>query len=274
MKVFSAHLHMDETTPHRYIDFAPFTTGSKRGLDTMVSLKQALAAQGFKGGTKTETEWNQWVTSEKEQLAAATERHGIEWLQKGTHEKHQSALDYEKKVRSEEVAQLETKVDDLVTGIQDKQNSVEDAQTKLDSLRERESLINLNIGKYDTEPEWQPAEPTMLMSAIVYKAKIVDPFIKKLKGVISSLVSQYLELRSTVNGLRSHLSREIESNERLKDLIIDERKANKKLSEIAKDYKILRTELGEDQTDDILVKAKLEEKVRKRMGRSRNSDSR
>lgn len=49
LRVFSAHLHMDEATPHLHIDFVPFTTGSKRGLDTRVSLKQALAAQGFKG---------------------------------------------------------------------------------------------------------------------------------------------------------------------------------------------------------------------------------
>ena len=49
LKVFSAHLHMDEATPHLHIDFVPFTTDSKRGLDTRVSLKQALAAQGFKG---------------------------------------------------------------------------------------------------------------------------------------------------------------------------------------------------------------------------------
>ena len=48
LRVFSAHLHMDEATPHLHIDFVPFTTGSKRGLDTRVSLKQALATQGFK----------------------------------------------------------------------------------------------------------------------------------------------------------------------------------------------------------------------------------
>ena len=67
--VFSAHLHMDEATPHIHIDFVPFMTGSKRGLDTRVSLKQALAAQGFTGGTRGATEWSQWVQSEKEQLA-------------------------------------------------------------------------------------------------------------------------------------------------------------------------------------------------------------
>lgn len=68
LRVFSAHLHLDEATPHLHIDFVPFTTGSKRGLDTRVSLKQALAAQGFKGGSRSETEWNQWVQSEKNSL--------------------------------------------------------------------------------------------------------------------------------------------------------------------------------------------------------------
>ena len=37
--VFSAHLPMDEATPHLHIDFVPFTAGSKRGLDTRISLK-------------------------------------------------------------------------------------------------------------------------------------------------------------------------------------------------------------------------------------------
>ena len=74
LRVFSAHLHMDEATPHLHIDFVPFTTGSKRGLDTRVSLKQALATQGFKGGSRGDTEWSQWVQSEKEQLAAVMER--------------------------------------------------------------------------------------------------------------------------------------------------------------------------------------------------------
>lgn len=52
LHVFSAHLHMDEETPHLHVDFVPFTQNSKRGLDTRVSLKGALAEQGFKGGTR------------------------------------------------------------------------------------------------------------------------------------------------------------------------------------------------------------------------------
>ena len=107
LRVFSAHLHMDEATPHLHIDFVPYTTGSKRGLDTRVSLKQALSALGFKGGTRMETELNQWVAAEKQQLASIMLDHGIEWEQKGTHEKHLSLLDFEKQERAKEVAALE-----------------------------------------------------------------------------------------------------------------------------------------------------------------------
>ena len=53
-----------------------------KGLDTKVSLKQALKALGFAGGSKRESELNQWITAEKERLAAVMERHGIEWEQK------------------------------------------------------------------------------------------------------------------------------------------------------------------------------------------------
>ena len=106
LRVFSAHLHLDEATPHLHIDFVPFTTGSKRGLDTRVSLKQALAIQGFKGGSCGDTEGSQWVQAEKEQLAAVMERYGIEWEHKGTHEKHLSVLDYKKQEREKEVEKL------------------------------------------------------------------------------------------------------------------------------------------------------------------------
>ena len=106
--VFSAHLHMDEETPHLHIDFVPYITGSKRGLDTRVSLKSALAAEGFTGGTRGATALNQWIASEKQELATVMERYGVEWLQKGTHEKHLSVLEFEKKERAREVAELDS----------------------------------------------------------------------------------------------------------------------------------------------------------------------
>ena len=110
MRVFSAHLHMDEATPHLHIDFVPFATGSKRGLDTRVSLKQALAEQGFAGGARGDTEWSQWVLSEKEQLLQVMERHDIEWEQLGTHDEHLSVINFKKEERAKEVKVLEKSI--------------------------------------------------------------------------------------------------------------------------------------------------------------------
>lgn len=110
MRVFSAHLHMDEASPHLHIDFVPFATGSKRGLDTRVSLKQALAEQGFVGGARGDTEWSQWVRSEKEQLSQVMERHDIQWEQLGTHDEHLSVTNYKKEQRTKEVKALEKSI--------------------------------------------------------------------------------------------------------------------------------------------------------------------
>lgn len=187
------------------------------------------------------------------------ERYDVGWLKKGTHEKHLSVLDYEKKVRSEEVSQLKTTIGTLTTKVQDTQKSTADLQTELDRLQHRERVIGGNVNKYDTEPEWQLPEPTVLMTANAYKTKIVEPFIKKLKGAIRSIVAQCLDLGSQVSDLRSRLSREINNNERLRGLIAEERQANTKLSKIAKDYSRICNVLGDENTASILIQAKAEE---------------
>jgi len=104
--VFSSHLHMDEQTPHIHIDFVLFIRNSKRGFDTRVSLKGALSEQGFKGGTREMTEWNEWIEAEKQELSRVMGRHGVQWKQLGTHNKHLSVLDFEKQERQKEVAEL------------------------------------------------------------------------------------------------------------------------------------------------------------------------
>lgn len=106
LHVYSAHLHMDETTPHLHIDFIPFTTGSKRGLSTRVSLKQALADQGITGEGRSLTERDLWVQKEKEALAEIMLEHGIEWEQKGEQREHLSVLEYKREKRQEELAEL------------------------------------------------------------------------------------------------------------------------------------------------------------------------
>ena len=208
LKVFSAHLHMDEATPHLHIDFVPFTTGSKRGLNTRVSLKQALAAQGFKGGSRGDTEWNQWVQSEKEQLAAVMERHGIGWEHKGTHEKHLSVLNYKKQEREKEINALEDKLaekKDEFRVMADRIENFDNGERALKKLDE--SIMN--------EPEYQLPEPTAMMSARSYKAKFVEPFIAKLKSLIKTLFARYFKAIDSYNRLNVTNAKLYRENEKL-----------------------------------------------------------
>lgn len=145
LRVFSAYLHMDEASPHLHIDFVPYTTGSKRGLDTRVSLKQALEALGFKGGTRRETELNQWVAYEKEQLAAVMLEHGIEWEKKGTHEKHLSVLDFEKRERAKEVAELEQSISDGKERLSDIQIQHRKAEQEIEQIWQEGEAIRQEV---------------------------------------------------------------------------------------------------------------------------------
>lgn len=78
LRVFNSVIHMDEATPHIHIDFVPVATEQKRGLTKRVSLKQALAQQGFTGQSKRQTEWNAWVNSEKLVLEQIAQQHSFE----------------------------------------------------------------------------------------------------------------------------------------------------------------------------------------------------
>ncbi|RHR00899.1 recombinase [Clostridium sp. AF20-7] len=162
LRVFSAYLHMDEATPHLHIDFVPYTTGSKRGLDTRVSLKQALSALGFKGGTRRETELNQWVAYEKEQLAAVMLEHGIEWEKKGTHEKHLSVLDFEKKERAKEVAELEQSISDGKERLSDIQIQHRKAVQETEQIRQKGEAIQQEVSQLSETSDLLKKQATTL----------------------------------------------------------------------------------------------------------------
>ena len=162
LRVFSAYLHMDEATPHLHIDFVPYTTGSKRGLDTRVSLKQALSALGFKGGTRRETELNQWVAYEKEQLAAVMLEHGIEWEKKGTHEKHLSVLDFEKKEWAKEVAELEQSISDGKERLSDIQIQHRKAVQETEQIRQKGEAIRQEVSELSKTSDLLKEQATTL----------------------------------------------------------------------------------------------------------------
>ena len=262
--VFSAHLHMDEATPHIHIDFVPFTTGSKRGLDTRVSLKQALAAQGFHGGTRGMTEWSQWVQSEKEQLARVMERHGFEWEQKGTHEEHLSVIEYKKQERTKELTAVETK-------LTDKAEEFNALARRINNLEKAEHDYSEMEQKLASDPEYQLPEPQGLMTAKAYKTKHADPLVKRLKKLAKNLLvryfkamDNYLRLNKTNGELHRDNEALTQSNDRLKE-------ENTVLREQNKDYALLRKVFGSKQIDDLVAQAR-EAQQAKRLQRQKNHD--
>lgn len=151
LKVFNAVLHMDEQTPHLHIDFIPFSEGNKRGMSTKVSLKGAMKALGFTGTGRNDTESMHWVQAEKEYLAELMRSRGLDWKQLGTHEKHLSVYNYEKKMRKQEVEELEQQI-----------------QTKADTLAQQEKLLVSNRKALQVQQE-QTDE--LMQSCEEWKAK-------------------------------------------------------------------------------------------------------
>lgn len=209
LRVFSAHLHMDEATPHIHIDFVPFTKGSKRGLDTRVSLKQALAAQGFTGGTRRATEWTQWVESEKKQLAIVMERHEIQWEQLGTHNEHLSVLDYKKQERAKEVQALDTTIAEKQTQVDEIEQTLQSVQQqtvdldKIENVSVKKALLSdkvtlprsdfenlLNAAKQYVVYRRQDDRLQGLLDAANAKIKQLEGVVGELKQKISKLVSE------------------------------------------------------------------------------------
>lgn len=249
LNVFSAHLHMDEATPHLHIDFVPFTTGSKRGLETRVSLKKALERQGFKGTGRGDTEWNRWAQSEKEQLAKVMLRYGIRWEQKGTHEQHLSVLDYKKQERVKEIKALDDQ-------IKVKESEVRSLEERVAGLKETETTMQEIEDMLQSDTELEPPEPQGIITAKSYKKRFVDPIISKLKSLVKTLAEKYFEgwnkyydLCSSIKSLRHENGYLREENSRLTEVNEELRKENKA-------YKILQKYLGKGKVENIAYMVK------------------
>ena len=249
LRVFSAHLHMDEATPHLHIDFVPFTTGSKRGLETRVSLKQALSMQGFKGGSRGSTEWSQWVQAEKEQLAAVMERHGIQWEQKGTHEQHLSVLDYKKQEREIEVEQLDSKIEQKKTEYNVLSKRIENYDEGLEELTVLEKEL-VSGEKY------MLPEPQGFMTVKTYRTKIAEPLVEKLKSMLKTVLVRAFEGWDNYYRLNMKNGSLYQENQELNRANKELTEENARLRSENKDYSLLRKVFGRKQIDDLVEQAK------------------
>jgi hypothetical protein len=262
---------MDEATLHLHIDFVPFTTGSKRGLDTSVSLKQALASQGFHGGSRGQTEWNQWIISEKEQLSKVMEKHGVEWQQLGTHDKHLNVENYKKEQRIKEVAVLDKEIrckEFDILALQEKEvsikNDVNDTMLKLakteralESIKEKERFIAGHAREYDDDPKYQLPEPKPMMTAKTYHHRHAVPIVEKLKNAIRSILLQYYE---KTRKLQYYLDQANSKTKSLTDKIKKLEPENERLRVVERDYKSVERVLGKERVEEIISAVKEKER--------------
>ena len=266
LRVFSCYLHQDEATPHLHIDFIPYVTGWKgKGMDTRVSLKQALKGLGFQGGNKHDTELNQWINHEKEVLAEIARQYGIEWEQKGTHEEHLDVYNFKKKERKKEVQELEQEKehltaekeeltaqiaesradiqnlkDDKEQAIKAKQEAEQkagSAEKELKSLEDRrEQLqpimdsVSKEIKEYGTVKMLLPEAGT-LERATTYRDKKIKPLFIQLKNKVAAMAAQVKELTKEVEGWKKKYQKVKQKYNAIQRELDDIRKDNQKLSE-------------------------------------------
>ena len=296
LHVFSAHLHMDEETPHVHVDFVPVIHNSKRGLDTRVSLKGALGEQGFKGGTRGATEWNQWIESEKQELAQVMGRYGIEWKQLGTHNKHLSVLDFEKQERVKEVAELEVKKESLeeqnaailetsekwLGELEYLEQEIHSAQenrevadkqaevAKKEAVRYEKKLAEIApmvkdmerfAVKYSYDPEEVLPEAGTLESGKTYREKKAKPLIGKIITVLRAVYREYLNISNRFEKLQDAYSREQDRNERLKNRLEESLEENRELRMIVTDFGRVKMVMGVEQVNAVIDRAKQQEQI-------------
>ena len=283
-RVFGIYLHMDEATPHLHIDFVPYVTGSKRGPDTRVSMKQALASRGFVGKGRENTEYHQWMESEKHELAKIAERYGMIWEQKGTHREHLDVLNFKKEQREQEVAALEEQKAQLQketaacheladnlheelrqTGDELQKKKAERAQVakeveqakatanKYEKSLKKAKTIAKDIQKYAGEfskpvDEVLP-EAGMLESAKNYRDKKAYPVISELKELLYGLYLKYIQVKEQLDQVVYKYDRLKDSNHTLTEQKQELLNENIILKEEQEDFRRLKRVIGEEQSD-------------------------
>lgn len=235
LKVFNAVLHMDEQTPHLHIDFIPFSEGNKRGMSTKVSLKGAMKELEFTGKGRNDTESMHWVQAEKEYLAELMRSRGLEWKQLGTREKHLSVYNYEKKMRKQEVEELERQL-----------------QAKADMLAQQEKLL---VSNQKTLQVQQEQTDELMQSCEEWKAKkqeVKERYFHYLsfydrmeqahvgvKKEYENLQQEYDDLKDEYDGLHRELCDARKKHEELRE---SRESLRRDCEELKEKHKILRSE--------------------------------
>lgn len=236
--VFNAVLHMDEATPHLHIDFVPVATKQKLGLHKKVSLKGALAEQGFRSKDRKHTEWQVWCDNQKQILGNIAISRGFEVEHKDVSRAHLNCDEYREQRQlvdktKKEVGYYQTQMElakanniEYQEQLRKTQKTLETTQNQLSHL---ESELTIKTSDYNylvNEIETLSQQRNQLQLEV----SILSNELNRLNVENSQLIKdnsnnqhQILELQKQVDELSSQISNlEEEKNKILNPTQVDE----------------------------------------------------
>ena len=206
LRVFNAVLHMDEATPHIHIDFVPVATEQTRGLQTRVSMKQALKQQGFTSLGRNMTEWRVWMDREKQTLAELAQAHEFEIVSLGGGRKHMDLPEYRAAAQRLEAVQEQVIAADQELADLEKQKkalggtvralkAAEKVRVRLDTIQPEKTLTGAVKGVTVEQVEQLKAAALRGVQA-EQRAKEAEAENRRLQGMIPSTKEKLREAQA------------------------------------------------------------------------------
>ena len=206
LRVFNAVLHMDEATPHIHIDFVPVATEQTRGLQTRVSMKQALKQQGFTSLGRNMTEWRAWMDREKQTLAELAQAHEFEIVSLGGGRKHMDLPEYRAAAQRLEAVQEQVIAADQELADLEKQKkalggtvkalkAAEKVRVRLDTIQPEKTLTGAVKGVTVEQVEQLKAAALRGIQA-EQRAKEAEAENRRLQGMIPSTKEKLREAQA------------------------------------------------------------------------------
>ena len=238
------------------------------------------------------------MSAEKQQLAAIMLEHGIEWEQKGTHEKHLSLLDFEKQERAKEVAALEAQkteleehnatmqevnekwldqLENIEKEIFSAQENRKEADKQAEQAKKKASQYEKKLTeiapmvkdmerfaeKYSADPEEVLPEAGTLEMEKSYRERKAKPLIKKIVAVLRSVYRDYLDLSRRFSDMQKSYERAWSKVNSLTARVEELWNENRNLRERLVDFGRVERALGRDTVETIVQKEKRLEEVQR-----------
>ena len=238
LRVFNAVLHMGGATPHIHIDFVPVATEQTRGLQTRVSMKQALKQQGFTSLGRNMTEWRAWMDREKQTLAELAQAHEFEIVSLGGGRKHMDLPEYRAAAQRLEAAQEQVMATEQEIAALEKQKkglkgtvraleAAEKVRVRLDTIQPERTLTGAVKGITVEQVEQLKAAVLRGVQA-EQRAKEAEAENRRLQGMIPSTKEKLREAQAQQKIRQENQQLQIE-NEYLQEQLEEERSFSARL---------------------------------------------